>query len=145
MYQQTIDQILKQDIETKKYFIGVFARDELPHQLTYPCCFVLNTQNRSEHGEHWLAFLYNSKRICYFFDSYGLSPYFYNLNNYVENSSNNVVWNMRRLQGESNYCGFYCILFLIYACRNKLGTFFNKFNLKLNENDFIITKELFRN
>ena len=53
MYEQTIEKILKKDTETKKYFIGVFARDELPEELTYPCCFVLNTQNRSEKGEHW--------------------------------------------------------------------------------------------
>ena len=145
MYEQTIEKILKKDPETKKYFIGVFARDELPEELTYPCCFVLNTQNRSEKGEHWLAFCYNSKRICYFFDSYGLSPYYYNLNNYVANSSDNFIWNMRRIQGDSNYCGFYCIFYLIFACRNNLKTFYNKFNLELNKNDFIITNELFRN
>ena len=74
-----------------------------------------------------------------------LSPYYYNLNNYVANSSDNFIWNMRRIQGDSNYCGFYCIFYLIYACRNNLKNFYNKFNLELNKNDFIITNELFRN
>ena len=75
---------LKNDQECQKYFIGVFARDELPLFLQkLPCCFILNTHNRDQPGEHWLAFFIDSNRNAEFFDPCGLQPSFYNLDVYL--------------------------------------------------------------
>ena len=52
MFSITIDAVLKTDYYTKKHFIGVFARDEIPHSIPYPCCFVINTENHAKDGEH---------------------------------------------------------------------------------------------
>ena len=68
MLESTIYEVLSQDEVTNSIFLGVFARDELPLNLDYPCCFVCNTAPRSNAGEHWLAFFYNDRGFCNFFE-----------------------------------------------------------------------------
>ena len=145
MYEQTINEILSRDIYTRKNFKGVLARDELPTELTYPACFVMNTEPRSKSGEHWLAVNFNKDGSGYFFDSYGMPPAFYNMEQYMKKHSKKYTWNMRRIQGLSNYCGFYCIFFLLFICRDDLDTFFNKFTKNLTENDTYIFNEINKN
>ena len=83
MIETALEEILKIDKDTKKIFLGVFARDELPKRVKYPSCFILNTQPRSQEGEHWLAIYFDHKRNCYFFDSYGNSPKYFGLDKYI--------------------------------------------------------------
>jgi hypothetical protein len=56
MLETSIYEVLSKDEITSKIFLGVFAKDELPLELKYPCCFVCNTAPRHNRGEHWLAF-----------------------------------------------------------------------------------------
>jgi hypothetical protein len=94
--------------------MGVYARDELPKLDSFPCCFVLNTAKRSHPGKHWLAFYYDSKSVCNFFDSFGNDPEFFNLKSYISKNSDAVIWNKKPIQSfQSENCGYYCILFLI--------------------------------
>jgi len=138
-----ISEILSKDSCTKNIFLGVFARDKLPEILTYPAALVLNNKNSNEEGEHWLAMYFNKHGKCTFFDSYGLSPTFYNLKNYLTKTSKGKFnYNMKRVQGKSEYCGLYCIFFLIYQCRNKIQQFFKMFTADLNKNDYHITQLL---
>ena len=133
-----LDQCLRYDRETKKIFIGVYARNELPLKIKYPCCFILNTHPRNKPGEHWLAFYFSKNKECYFFDSYGLSPKFYNLENYIIFSSSSYTFNKKRIQGYSSYCGFYCLLFLLFKIRNRHKSFFNYFSNVYSNNDLKI-------
>ena len=111
MYEQTIYEILSKDVYTKNIFKGVLARNELPTRPEYPSCYVLNTQPRDKPGEHWLAMHFDADRSGYFFDSYGMAPSFYGMQQYMKVNSSKYTWNMRRIQGLSNFCGFYCIFF----------------------------------
>lgn len=140
MYGISITQVLRKDPITKQSFIDVFARDELPMNLNYPCCFVLNTEPRIAKGGHWLAFYYDNDGSCDFFDSYGLNPAFFNLVNYLEKTSTRWKYNRKRIQGSSTYCGYYAILFLIFRCRNNSVKFFDNFSKNFNINDKLITK-----
>ena len=80
------------DAITKKYFIGVFSRDELPNSITKrPCCFIINTQNRNQPGKHWLAFYYDASKNATFFDSFGLHPSHYQLKDYLDKTSNSWI------------------------------------------------------
>lgn len=135
MFEQSIDEILKKDEYTKNIYLGSFARNELPTKPKHPSCFILNTDPRNKPGKHWLAFYYNQNGDCDFFDSYGKSPEYFNLEEYISKTSNNWTWNKRRLQGNSNFCGFYCVLFLLYKTRNKILNFFNEFYLNYTKND----------
>ena len=138
MFENTIEEILQKDSFTKPIFIGALARDELPKNINYPTCFVLNTQPRSSRGEHCLAIFFENNQKSHFFDSYGLSPKYYGLDNYLKEHSKNIEFNKTRLQGLSNYCGLYCILFLLLKSRNQMKQFYSNFYLK----DFYLNDKL---
>lgn len=140
MYENTIDQILYKDDYTKEIYTGSFALDELPKQPKYPSALIVNTEPRNQPGEHWLALYYSKSGVCDFFDSYGQPPSFYNLESYIDSTSNIWNWNKRRLQGDSNYCGYYAILFLLYRSRNKTISFYQEFYLNFSKNDKKIFK-----
>lgn len=56
-YYEYINLFLAQkDPKLKTLFLGCFARDELPEQPPFPSFSILNTDQRSRSGEHWLAF-----------------------------------------------------------------------------------------
>ena len=113
------DKILKTDSITRSSYLRCFAFDERSINM-YPACFILNTQPRSEEGEHWLTFFFDRHENCYFFDSFGNKPSFYGLNNYVLANSKKWTFNLKQLQGFEPHCGVYCIFFLLFITRGKL-------------------------
>ena len=142
MLESTIEEILHKDSSTKKYFLGCFASNELPLKLDYPCCFIANTKPRNHNGEHWVAFNFDKIGICHFFDSYGQEPAKYNFETYLQKSAKSYFSNKKRIQGLSSFCGHYCLLFLLFKCRNKSQIFFKKFNSNYFKNDNLIEKLL---
>ena len=95
--------------------LGVFAADQLPRHLpTYPCAFIVNTDDSHKPGQHWLAFfVQNNSLEC--FDSYGQFPGSYNSNFtfWIERHFKTMRINNQRLQSDwTNVCGLYCIYFL---------------------------------
>lgn len=146
MDEETIRKILFQDSHTKQCFKGVFARNELPTSFdSYPACFVFNTQIRTQPGEHWLAIYIDKNKFARFFDSYGLSPAYYNVEFYLRKISNKWTWNQKQIQGLSQYCGLYCILFLIMASRHQLSNFYNQFTSNQYKNDKLIQNLINKN
>ena len=142
MYESTINQILKKDKKSTNIFLKTFAFDEKPLNFDYPASFIINTEPRTKHGQHWLAFYYDKKGYCYFFDSYGKHPSFYKLLTYINQTSIKWTYNKQRVQGMSPYCGFYCVLFLLFMVRKKLDHFFSKFTKNWTENDNFILNNL---
>jgi hypothetical protein len=142
----SIAETLRKDSILSKIFIGVYSRDELPENFSYPTCFIINNKPKTHSGEHWLAFFYDSNKICYFFDSYANNPEYYDLTSYIQNSSSSWYFNKKRIQGNSNYCGLYCMLFLTFISRNKIKLFYDYFNENYENNDkklsFLIHKYL---
>ncbi len=55
MYENTIDEILTTDKISNNYYLGSFAFDELPKITKFPSCLIINTEPRTQSGEHWLA------------------------------------------------------------------------------------------
>jgi hypothetical protein len=144
MYEDTIEKILETDSATRNEFMGALARNELPKKIQFPKCFVLNTENRDHPGGHWLGFHFNKRGFCSFFDSYGQHPKKYGLENYHE-FSRGWTFNRKRIQSLSSYCGLYCILFLLYKCRNKEDAFFKLFSKNYLKNDKKIQIEIQKN
>jgi hypothetical protein len=137
-----VEKILKKDVATKKIFLDAYARNELPVRPPYPSCFIINTDPRSKPGEHWLAVYYNRNGYVDFFDSYGHSPAFFNLENYLNKTSTGWSFNKRRIQGDSELCGLYAILFLIFRARDKSDFFFKQFSNNYEKNDKILYDQL---
>jgi hypothetical protein len=79
MLENTIEEVLSTDPITRKIFKGCISRDELPKSLKSPSCYVINTKPRNHQAEHWLAIHNDKLGNCFFFDSYGLPPNYYNL------------------------------------------------------------------
>ena len=96
--------------------LGVFAADQLPTRVpSTPCGCIVNTDNSSQPGTHWLALFIQTDTVeC--FDSYGQPPGSYNplLTRWIQQQHvRNVRVNSTRLQSDfSNVCGLYCVYFL---------------------------------
>lgn len=54
-------------------FRGVFLRDALPRKSNKKECGILNLDDSSGSGTHWVAW-YKSADFKYYFDSYGIQP-----------------------------------------------------------------------
>ena len=54
-------------------FIGVFMRNEIPSSLKVKECAVLNLEDNSKEGSHWVTWMKNED-IAFYFDSYGEPP-----------------------------------------------------------------------
>lgn len=95
-------------------FIGVFAQDEKQPDQYEKCCYILNTSNTNENGEHWVA-VWNENNNIYVFDSFGRSierllPYFNNL------MGGGIIYNDNKKQYDyQEDCGQRCISFLLLA------------------------------
>ena len=137
-----IHKVLKSDIKTREYFIGVFARDQLPVKVKWPSCMVINTDKSNQPGSHWLAVNYDKDGNCDFFDSFGNSPSIFNLKKYFESTSISLSFNNKKIQGSfSEFCGHYCLVFLYFRCRGKsLETIENLFNNSADSNENLIKK-----
>ena len=137
-----LNKILTTNQSTKSNFKGVFARDELPKIESYPASFILNTEKRSHPGQHWIAFYFDEKKNCNFFDSYGNNPDFFKLKSYITKYSDLLFYNKKVIQGwKSENCGFYCILFLILRSSGySLEKICDLFHESPNKNDEMIDK-----
>ena len=110
--------ILSKDIYTRDCFRGVFAINTLPKKSIYPSCLIVNTDPSNKPGSHWLAIYYNKDGESEFFDSYGINPKYYGIQNYLERTSSKWTQNKRQFQSfYSNLCGYFCFLYLMAKCR----------------------------
>jgi len=105
-------------------FKSVLAFDQLPTKIYPPAAYIINTHTSEKAGEHWLAINYTKTGSVEFFDSYGLGPKFYGLDSFLIKTSKKCFYNTIALQSKtSNFCGFYCVLFIL--SRLKKVSFYN--------------------
>ncbi len=140
-----INKIMKHDAFTKKLYAGTFAIDTLPQKIRYPSCIILNNKKSSHAGEHWLAIYYFKNKRAQFFDSFGHSPAFYNLEEYLKRTSTNYSYNTTTVQSiNSNYCGLYVVLFLIFKARRRSLKYFLKQFKNSEKNDTLFSNLLYK-
>ena len=141
-----IELVMKRDNLSKKSWLGVFPKDRLPYIFSYPAALIFNTDNSDEPGSHWIAIYFGRNRKAEFFDSFGNSPSFYDLNQYLEQNSTSFVYNNTQIQGyNSNYCGLYALLYIYLRNRgNNLQKIINFFKSRPN-NDKQIAEFLINN
>ena len=92
-------------------------KEEVTVKYKYLACFIANTHARNKPGQHWLAFFNDVKGTCYFFDSYGRWPNYYNFRKYIEKTAKLCYYSDNRFQGHSYFCGLYCVSFLLFKAR----------------------------
>ena len=136
-----LDKIMKKHKFTKKIYLGTFAIDKLPNKVKYPSCLIVNNEKSYEDGEHWIAIYFGKNKQAEFFDSFGNSPRTFGLDTFIKKHSSKMTFNFVKLKSDfSLFCGYYCVLYLIYKCKGFSLKYFLKFFDKPIENDKIFEK-----
>ncbi|GFV85003.1 uncharacterized protein F54H12.2 [Trichonephila clavipes] len=91
--------VLSQEKTTSPYFQGVYSRDTLP-PLEENMCAIVNSDDSSQPGTHWLALFVNDKRELEFYDSFGQPPVFYNIS--TTTTYLDVLWNSKVFQSPTS-------------------------------------------
>ena len=123
MNTKQIWQALTNDVNTEKYFDGVFSYDTLKNIKQRPRLIVCNTDPSYKKGEHWILFFFNSDNSVDFFDSLGNEPSYYGdeFVKIIAKFSNYYYVGNNPIQSvNSNLCGFYCLWYAYWKCKNKL-------------------------
>jgi len=102
---ELLDTVKKIDIPG---FRGVFVRDNLPSKSRKDECGILNLDDSSGTGTHWVAWSRTNKNKFYF-DSYGIQPPL----ELVEYLKDPILYNTERLQAKDQvFCGHLCLFVL---------------------------------
>lgn len=89
-------------------FRGVFVRDELPKISWKQECGILNLDDSSGNGTHWVAWKKNGS-TKYYFDSYGIQP----PNELIVYLKRPILYNTERVQPDNEvFCGHLCLYVL---------------------------------
>jgi len=120
-------------------FLGVFPCDLYPPKIKTSFSVIFNTAPHNTSGEHFIA-IKATKTSVFYFDSFGEPPKNERLKIFlsliIKNRS--FKWNGVQIQDDSsNFCGFYCLAYLMSAKKKmKHDRFINLF-IKENkkEND----------
>jgi hypothetical protein len=126
-----LQEILATNSYASIYFKGIYAADQLPIHIKYPCSIVCNTDPSSKPGMHWIAIYIDKYGYGEYFDSYGLQPW---VSQHIEFLNRNCIkwkYNGVCLQNlYSSLCGNYCAVFIylksrgftMYDITTKLGS-----------------------
>ena len=109
------------NFEIQKYkneprFNGVYSRDNLPNKIK-DGAYVINLDEHSDIGTHWVALYVKSNDITYF-DSLGVEHIPKEIIKFI--SRKNVIANIFRIQAyDSIMCGYFCIGFINFMFKVK--------------------------
>ena len=115
-------------------FIGVYSRDNLPYKIK-DGAYVINLDEYSDIGTHWIALYLNNKTVTYF-DSFGIEHIPKEVKKCIGNR--NIISNIYRIQNyDSIMYGYFCIGFIDYMFMGKSLTdytnLFSPNNFKKND------------
>ena len=119
-------------------FLGCFYTDILPSfPKKFPQSFIMNTEESSKHGEHWVAVVLLEDE-CLYFDSFGLGVVETELRKYLFSRYKRVSHSKICIQDlGSTKCGAFCVDFLLNVknCADYTNFIngFSSFNLKHND------------
>jgi hypothetical protein len=105
---------------TKDYgFLGVFSPDTVPVRAltSFPYTLIVNTEDSTRPGAHWVSIHKDIMQNGWYFDSYGGPP---KLDEFlaVMDSCKDWTYNTHRLQSNvSTVCGQYCLFFITHSAR----------------------------
>ena len=123
-------------------FNRVYSRDNLPDKIK-DGAYVINLDEYSDIGTHWIALYVNNKTVTYF-DSFGVDNILKEIRKFMNNK--NIISNIFRIQAyDSLMCGYFCIRFINFMFKgNILTDFTNLFSPNnFKKNDDIIFKLFF--
>lgn len=120
MNSKEITNALLKDPHARRVFRGVFPRDKLPRSVnvTQPGAYVINTDNSSGPGKHWVCVWFTGLGDAEYFDSFGLPPTEPTIKNFLFRQCSRYKFNQRLLQSlTSSACGFYVLYYVMMKSR----------------------------
>jgi hypothetical protein len=151
MNTKQLNNVLKQDIFSRKNYGIILAINEIPPRIIYfPTWLIINSETSYEPGGHWVSIYFkNEKNPADFFDSFGKEAQTYSDKItkllFTHHSTFQSIANPIQLKN-SNTCGLFVLYFIIHKMRGKsfkkIIKDFSSIDLKKNEkivHDFIFT------
>ena len=123
--------ILRSNPHTAGYFTGVYPRDGLPKRILRNAAVIINTHNKDQPGEHWVAVYIGKDGRGVYFDPYGLPPYYPEFLDFLRRNTNSYSYHKTRVQDKSGPCGQYCVYFILCMIKKQPLQF--KHSLKAND------------
>ena len=128
-------------------FIGCYPEDKLPSLITsFPCFLIVNIDNSSMKGSHWLAIGIFEDRIE-IFDPLGFEilnwPRIpcYLLSFLHKFSQTRVIYLSKRIQSNNSVlCGYYCINYIVFRQISSWKKIQNFFDNNTSKNDSLLIK-----
>ena len=103
--------------ENESRLNGVYSRGNL-HNKIKDGAYVINLDEYSDIGTHWVAFYLKSTDITYF-DSFGVEHIPKEIIKFIDNK--NIKTNIFRMQADdSMICGYFCIGFINFMFNGKV-------------------------
>ena len=117
--------------ENEPKFNGVYSRDNLSNQVK-DGAYVINLDEHSDIGTHWIAFYLKNNDITYF-DNFGVEHIPKKIKAFIKNR--NIKTNIFRIQAcaDSIMCGYFCIGFINFMFKGKSLT---EYTNLFSPNDF---------
>ena len=107
----TLMEMLKADCKTRRVLGDVLPVDLLPKRRLRrtPRLFIINTDDSTGPGEHWVLVFFTGHNRGIYFDSYGLDVMDSRIQDFLTKNCLRCVYNKLPLQGMfSHTCGFFC-------------------------------------
>ena len=86
------------------------------HVEIYHSFYIINTDESTDAGEHWMCVYLNSNYNAEFFCSFANNPKYYDdgILSFIKRNSQSLICNVKRLQSNlSTVCGQCCIFFAV--------------------------------
>ncbi len=134
--------ILTEDKFSKKLFCGVLPIDELKNfTFRKPCSLIVNTDESSKPGEHWIALFITKNGYLEYFDSYGIKPFKKEIFQFIKKHQMKLIFNKKKIQNSlSINCGKFCLLFVLLRTRGFTMKKIIRFFVNTKYNDLLINK-----
>jgi hypothetical protein len=110
---------LRSHPHTKKYFRGIFARNELPEELEPASIYIINYSLRREKGTHWILLFLTANGVPVYVDTSGLPPFFEEFKKVLQKYPI-FIYSKEQIQGgDSKSCALFVILLALYLSRGR--------------------------
>ena len=129
---------IQTNYQNEPRFTDVYSRDNLPYKVKNGAC-VINFDEYSDIGTHWIALYVNNKTVRYF-DSFGIEHIPKEVKKFIGNR--NIISNIYRIQNYGSIMfGYFYIGFIDYMFKgNSLTDYTNLFSHNnFKKNDDIIS------
>lgn len=119
---------------------GVVPADMVPKAWTKPMALVINLDDHTRPGSHWVAVYFDTSGRGHYFDSYGIPPLHPVHLDALRRNCKIYEWNKEQFQSiSSNVCGQFCIMYLYHMCYGGTIKSFSKFfSDEFTDNDRIV-------